>query len=860
VLLEGKQLGRYHFIRLLGSGGMGEVYLVEDPRIKQQVAIKVIRAESAPYPDDNATKEASRLFEREAIAVAGLDHPHILPLFDYGEAVLHGNLLTYLVMPYRPEGSLLDWLRRRGNAKLLSPQEVAQIIGQTAGALQHAHDRQIIHQDVKPSNLLVREQKETPNNPDILLADFGIAKSTTATASISQVIRGTPTYMAPEQWEAQPVVATDQYALAVMAYELLTGRPPFQGGSVQMMYQHLKVQAEPPSQFNPRMSTGIDAVLLQALAKKPGERYASVSAFANAFRQAAQSIDVSSSMKTPGALDSSISFVAPLPNITDSGKGTPTIDDSSNGSPVEAPTAPPITTTFQSDEAETHDSTSVTITKLPSDIATAEVMAKQGIDEAIAMGVDASSAVGGIGVLNSTPNMVSTPTTLRKGEGPLRRKGRRLLAIALVVLALLLALGSVVYAVPGGYDSLAARFFGGAASSATVTATPASVDLKRNYSIFAVTRNPDASKHQIQARRISNSVSQARTVNATGVEQVPGVQAQGSLTVINESCQTANYPVDSVFTGTDGVQVTTDALINLPDSCPNPTNGTATVPAHAVKAGASGNIPRDDIHSLNDIGGVGSVSCPTSTAMNNPSGTGSIEQSLMSPFLYKIPQSGGGYYLVCNVNAFSGGQDAYTQTIVKQSDVNSAYNAVKSLETSLTQNAQTSLKSMLHSNEQFVSSPKCNSDFTYDHLAGDSVKSVTATITVSCTVETYNQQGALSMAEQWLKQDAARDPGADYALVGNVVTTQTGAHVSDANKGTIEVSVTAEGVWVFQFNNLQKQALTKLIAGKKKEAVLSLLLPSGVTQANVQLNGGDGDTLPTDPTQIKFVIVSVKGK
>ena len=125
MLLEGKQLGRYHFIRLLGSGGMGEVYLAEDPRIKQQVAIKVIRAESAPYPDDNATKEASRLFEREAIAVAGLDHPHILPLFDYGEAVLQGTSLTYLVMPYRPEGSLVDWLRRRGNAKLLSPQEVA---------------------------------------------------------------------------------------------------------------------------------------------------------------------------------------------------------------------------------------------------------------------------------------------------------------------------------------------------------------------------------------------------------------------------------------------------------------------------------------------------------------------------------------------------------------------------------------------------------------------------------------------------------------------------------------------------------------------------------------------------------------
>ncbi len=230
--LEGMQIGRYRFIRVLGSGGMGEVYLAEDARIGQQVAIKVIRAEASPYPDENATKEATRLFQREAMAIAKLDHPHILPLFDYGEGNINGAILTYLVMPFRQEGSLVDWLRRRGGVGLLSPQDVAHIVGQTADALQHAHDHQIIHQDVKPSNLLIRERKDAPNRPEVLLADFGIAKSATATASTSQVIRGTPTYMAPEQWEAHPVSASDQYALAIMTYELLTGRLPFQGGSV----------------------------------------------------------------------------------------------------------------------------------------------------------------------------------------------------------------------------------------------------------------------------------------------------------------------------------------------------------------------------------------------------------------------------------------------------------------------------------------------------------------------------------------------------------------------------------------------------------------------------------------------------
>ncbi len=111
--LEGQQLGRYRLLRLLGSGGMGEVYLAEDPHIEQQVAIKVLRAEASAYPNVEATREASRLFLREVKVIAKLDHPNILPLFDYGEATINGTTLAYMVMPYRQEGSLTNWLRVR---------------------------------------------------------------------------------------------------------------------------------------------------------------------------------------------------------------------------------------------------------------------------------------------------------------------------------------------------------------------------------------------------------------------------------------------------------------------------------------------------------------------------------------------------------------------------------------------------------------------------------------------------------------------------------------------------------------------------------------------------------------------------
>lgn len=288
---EGLQLGRYRLVRLLGSGGMGEVYLAEDPRIEQQVAIKVIHAEFGSHLNDATNSEALRLFEREARAIAKLDHPNILSLPDFGEQSIRDITLTYIVMPYRKEGSLASWLVRRGNtntAHVLALVDVASIINQAADALQHAHEHDIVHQDVKPQNFLIRERRGFPDRPDLLLADFGIAKFTTATATVSQSIRGTPAYMAPEQWDGQPVPATDQYALAIMAYQLLTGRLPFEGGQGQVMRQHFMTPPTPPSQLSLRIPPALDAVILRALEKKPEDRFASVADFAHAFQDALQ--------------------------------------------------------------------------------------------------------------------------------------------------------------------------------------------------------------------------------------------------------------------------------------------------------------------------------------------------------------------------------------------------------------------------------------------------------------------------------------------------------------------------------------------------------------------------------------------
>jgi eukaryotic-like serine/threonine-protein kinase len=277
--LEGSQIGRFRLLRPLGRGGMGEVYLAEDDQLRRHVAIKVIQAE---YPDPDAI----RLFQREARAIAMLNHRHILPLFDFGEATIHGTILTYMVMPFCKEDTLAAWMQQRRNTFLLFPHNVGFIVEQAASALQYAHNHQIVHQDVKPSNFLIRNSEDASGRPDLMLADFGVAKSNNTTASVSQSVRGTPAYMAPEQWEGTPVPATDQYALAIMTYDLLTGHPPFQGGLGQVMYQHLHVTPQPPGKLNPRIPADVDTVILQALAKKPEERFGSISAFARAFEQA----------------------------------------------------------------------------------------------------------------------------------------------------------------------------------------------------------------------------------------------------------------------------------------------------------------------------------------------------------------------------------------------------------------------------------------------------------------------------------------------------------------------------------------------------------------------------------------------
>jgi serine/threonine protein kinase len=285
MALETMKNGRYRVVRPLGSGSTGEVYLVEDILSnRQEKVLKLLYAYASPLVQE--TQGASRAFRFEAGAIAQLNHPHILPLLDYGAETIDGQVVPFVVTAYCHEGSLGMWLERRSDNDVLTLEDAARLVRQVIGALQYAHNLGVVHRDVKSDNVFIHNNLNGP--PDMLVADFGFAKPMSGARASGLDVRGTPEYMAPEQWDGHVVPASDQYALGVVVYQLLTGRLPFQGSIEQLRDAHLKSWPTPPSAINPTLSGEFDVVVRRAMAKKPGDRYPSVSAFADAFAQAIQ--------------------------------------------------------------------------------------------------------------------------------------------------------------------------------------------------------------------------------------------------------------------------------------------------------------------------------------------------------------------------------------------------------------------------------------------------------------------------------------------------------------------------------------------------------------------------------------------
>ncbi len=271
--LSGQTFGSYRLEGLLGRGGMGEVYRARHLRLTNRLAaVKILPASFASDPD------FLRRFDQEANSAASLDHPNILPVWDYGEQ----DGTPFLAMPLVPAGSLKELLERRGP---LSPTEAERYLAPIAEALDYAHSRGILHRDVKPANILLRED----GRPQ--LADFGIAKAIEAgqTAGLTQAGGGigTPEYMAPEQIEGRAEPRSDLYALGIALYQMLSGQVPYDGATpYEVALKQISTPLPPLRRLRPDVSPAIEAVVARALAKDPVARYPTGQAFAAAFHEA----------------------------------------------------------------------------------------------------------------------------------------------------------------------------------------------------------------------------------------------------------------------------------------------------------------------------------------------------------------------------------------------------------------------------------------------------------------------------------------------------------------------------------------------------------------------------------------------
>ncbi|HZR39627.1 MAG TPA: protein kinase, partial [Ktedonobacteraceae bacterium] len=269
VGLEGNTLDRYQLQKLIGRGGMADVYLAYDPRFERDVAVKVFKR------DD---EELLKRFIREARLMASLANPHLMSIYDAGTARLDGNTHYFIVMPFMDGGTLRARIRRSP----LSLREACRCLRVIANALDYMHDQGIIHRDIKSSNVLLDADGRC------YLSDFGIARTSSENTQMTSTgsVLGTVDYIAPELFEVnrKADARSDLYSLGVLLFEMVTGHLPFEAeNQFAVIAMHMGKSPPLPHTFVPTISPQVERVMLKALEKRPELRYGSATALSEAF-------------------------------------------------------------------------------------------------------------------------------------------------------------------------------------------------------------------------------------------------------------------------------------------------------------------------------------------------------------------------------------------------------------------------------------------------------------------------------------------------------------------------------------------------------------------------------------------------
>ncbi|WP_052888990.1 serine/threonine-protein kinase [Thermogemmatispora carboxidivorans] len=816
-------LGDYELIRKLGRGGFSTVYLARHRLLSRWSTVALKRLQT---PLDTA--EAREQFRAEVRLLERLSHSHILPLLDAG---IDQQDCPYLVTPYAEGGSLRQHLRSAAGHPLpLS--ESLQILAQIGAALQYAHERGIIHRDLKPENILFAIDGTA------LLADFGLALQLGSRSLEAASISGTPAYMAPEQFRGQVGRESDQYALACIAYELCTGRRLFEHHDpVTLMYWHTQREPQPPRHFNPALPPALEAAILRGLAKERQERYPSVNDFITALlsgapagpaparprvspwkgaiwgedenREAAQASE--DQQPEPLAQFPTSRLAAHEEEVEVEAEELATPPPPTSGSEQQRSWQRfPHLRRSQIQRRQQRERQESRAGPEPTGVPLRERASLAALTPPPLMLPRSPNAVEQVATRHLPPP--EQPPGKRGGRRPAARWSRLLLS-TVALLVLLLASGLVMaYSDPAALGPLGTILPIGA-PLATVHIRPTSVLLTRQYLITGVTGRPDPAQRQIQARRLSVTVSSpAKTVPATGHGVIAGTQAHGTITFYNGTGLAQTVPKGTILAVREGISIVTDDTASMPPSPDLDHRATSTVPAHVLQPGSIGNLP---------AGALNQYCCNEALAI----------QAINGPF--------------------TGGQDPQPYTYVQQSDLD---NVVNPLKAGLLQQAQQQFQQQVHSGERVVG-PDCSTSTRSNHHVGDHATSVTVSLAVTCSGAAYTPQAALDLATALLRQEAARDPGPAYALAGQISSSIIDTSLSDPQSGRLIITVKAQGRWTYRFTEGTQQRLVQLIVGKSRSQALQLLQRQpGVNQANISIVRSDGDRLPSNPVFIAIII------
>jgi hypothetical protein len=376
-------------------------------------------------------------------------------------------------------------------------------------------------------------------------------------------------------------------------------------------------------------------------------------------------------------------------------------------------------------------------------------------------------------------------------------------------------------------------------TSATVSITPASGDLKQTFTLTGVTGTPDASKQQVAARVVTvTPPAQTKTVPTSGQKTIPGTHAHGTMNIQNfDTTRALTLAAGTSYSNNfscrpTSIKIVLDATAHLPAAPDVNTSSTTTVPFHALQVGQ---LPsRIDPNCVPDFLGFigGGKTC-------------NIQAGAPAGYCTEMASNFG----------WKDGTNPQTVTVVAQSDIDSVAQAL----TQATEDeAQQAIREQLQPNEQLAGTPQCTPKTSADHQVGDAVTLVTVTVSFTCSGEAYDHDGALALAAKLLHEQAANVPGAGYALVGQIKTALESATLD--THGVVQIMAQAEGIWAAQFSASQKQALAKLIAGKSQQEAQHLLeAQPGIVRAQIQLSGGIGQSVPDDPSRITLQIQGIAG-